>query len=320
MNNSKSSCTAPMISFIVTCYNIPEEMIKECLNSILELSLRQTEKEIIVVDDGSKNCLMSSLMEYSDKIIYVRQKNEGLSAARNTGLRIATGQYIQFVDGDDKLIPEGYERCIDIVRYRKPDMVLFDSSDKDESGNKYGIPESVDGTEYMRHTNIHATACGYVFSRKILMDLRFTPGILHEDEEFTPQLLLRAENVYATDFIAYFYRKRPFSITRSKDKRSIIKRLNDVERIIFHLQEIAESMPVKDSLALQRRVAQLTMDYIYNIITLARSSKQLNMRIKRLEEKGLFPLPDRSYTKKYSLFRTLIKNKMARKMISAFLK
>lgn len=127
-----------------------------------------------------------------------------------------------------------------------------------------------------------------------MLDLRFNPSLLNTDEEFTPQLFLRAEKVYSTDIVAYSYKKRPSDSIKDKDPRLILKRLNDIEHIIFHLKELSEQLPIADSQALQRRVSQLTIDYIFSIIRLTRSSKQLSSRLKRLEYCGLFPLPDKN--------------------------
>ena len=190
-----------LVSFIVTCYNLPVEMLCECIDSILKLSLQPAEREIIIVDDGSDISPMNDLLRYGDDIIYVRQKNGGLSAARNKGLEVATGLYLQFVDGDDQLIKSGYDYCLDIIRHHQDaEMVIFDF---DEHDHESAVPPEnkvtpMSGTSYMHHNNIHGTACGYLFRRTTLSDLRFTPGIYHEDEEFTPQLLIRAETVYPT--------------------------------------------------------------------------------------------------------------------------
>ena len=78
MNNGK-----PLVSFILTYYNQPVQMLCECINSILALSLQPNEREIIVVDDGSNVSPMNGLMQYGDELVYVRQKNSGLSMARN---------------------------------------------------------------------------------------------------------------------------------------------------------------------------------------------------------------------------------------------
>ncbi|MCD8290527.1 MAG: glycosyltransferase family 2 protein [Prevotella sp.] len=314
---SKETCDKPLVSFILTCYNLPAELVRECLDSILCLSLPPYEREIIVVDDGSEHPIIEELTEYSNDIIYVRQKNQGLSMARNAGIRMANGRYIQFVDGDDKLLSKSYEKCLDIVRLNEPDMVLFLFSDKEDAGFAYIKPKITDGTTYMLNNNIHAAAWSYIFNRKILSDLRFTSGILHEDEEFTPLLILRAKTLYATNIIAYYYRSRPVSITHNTNKRMLVKRLNDMERTICHLHDVSLTLPQDESNALQRRVAQITMDYLYNIMRITRSSIQLKRRIERLKEKGLFPLPSQNYTAKYMAFRILINNGITRKLISS---
>lgn len=115
-----SDIQAPLVSFIVTTYNLPVEYIKECLDSILQLSLSDKEREIILVDDGSDICQLNELSEYLTHIIYLRQPNQGVSVARNYGMMMAKGRFIQFVDGDDYLIQSAYEHCLDIVRYHQP--------------------------------------------------------------------------------------------------------------------------------------------------------------------------------------------------------
>jgi hypothetical protein len=160
----------------------------------------------------------------------------------------------------------------------------------------------------MSHFNIHATACCYLFRRSIIGELRFTPSTYHEDEEFTPQLLLRAESVYSTNAQAYFYRERPHSITTESSPRQTIRRLGDLHKVIVKLDRIADTMPNNERLALSRRVAQLTMDYIYNIIVQTRSRHYLDRKLGQLRREGLFPLPDRDYTAKYKWFRRLTNN------------
>lgn len=318
--NNDCSCEKPLISFIVTFFNQPIDAVKQCLGSIIALSLRPSEREIIVVDDGSSECIMAELHDFRDEIIYIRQKNMGAAAAKNTGIRMAEGQYLQFVDGEDRLLNEGYEHCIDIVRYNNPDIVLFDSASKETKISQFYIPEPVEGSQYMRHNDLNTDAWGYVFNRRILLELRFTPGLSNEYEEFTPQLFLRAERVYSTNIPAYYHHKHRSLSAKGMDKRTIVKRLNDTERTIFHLKEMSENLPLVERQAMERRVAQLTMDYIFNTIRLTRSSKQLSERLERLETNGLFPLPDKRYTAYYSIVRRLTKSKITRKLLEFVLR
>lgn len=307
----------PLVSFIITYYNLPVQMLQECIESILRLSLHPSEREIIVVDDGSDYSPVKDLPDCEDDIIYIRQKNAGLSMARNKGLDMAKGTFVQFVDADDQLIQDTYEQCLGIVRHHilDVDMVLLDFSATPHAKPAALNVLPVSGTVYMHDNNIHGTAWGYLFRRSILGELRFTPGIYHEDEEFTPQLLLRAEEVYPTRVKAYYYHQREGSITSSKTPANTEKRINDFEGIILRLHELCDKLPRQDRMALERRIAQLTMDYIYKVILETRSAKVLDNRLQRLHNKGLFPLPDVYYSAKYNWFRRMSNSSLGRQVL-----
>ena len=305
----------PLVTFIITYYNQPVQMLCECIDSILALSLEPAEREIIVVDDGSKVSPMNGLMQFGEEIVYVRQKNSGLSMARNKGIEMAQGTYLQFVDADDHLLQQPYEHCLDIIRQNgSMEMVLFDFTSSSSSTKQKDFNDTavMTGSQYMLKNNIHASACSYLFKRSTLSELRFTPDIWHEDEEFTPQLLIRAEHLCATDAKAYFYYKHGGSITTHDDDASKEKRFNDIMGVLERLQYLCDRVPQIDRIALQRRVAQLTMDYIYQVIMQQRSQKALNACIEELSGKGLFPLPDRDYSQKYKWFRKMTNTRMGR--------
>lgn len=307
---SQQTNTQPLVSFIIAYYNLSPQMLKECIESIMALSLSDTERQIIVVDDGSDSSPIDAISHLMEHIIYLRQQNGGLSAARNAGLRMANGEYIQFVDADDTLITAPYNHCLDIVRQQHPDVVMFDftNEENEPKTDNYNTDDPLTGAEYLSHNNLQATACCYLFRQSILGQLRFTPGIYHEDEEFTPQLLLRAESILSTNAQAYYYRQRRESITTTTDIRTTLRRLGDCHTVINKLAHLADILPFSERQALQRRVAQLTMDYIYNIIVQTRSRHYLDRKLAILRREGLFPLPDRDYTLKYSWFRRLTNN------------
>lgn len=309
--------TKPLVSFVITYYNLPVQMLVECIESILQLSLRPFEREIIVIDDGSNESPVNQLMQYEDEIIYLRQKNSGVSMARNKGLDIATGHYIQLVDADDKLLQAPYEQCLDIIRYQEQvDMVLFHFTTHPDVEVIPEVIKPISGAEYMRNNNIHGAAWGYLFSRAILGELRFTQGISYgEDEEFSALLLLRAEKIYPTRYISYYYRKHRMSVTHQQDNAHIQKRLDDTAYVIQRLKQDIDRLSHQDRLAMQRRIAQLTMDYLYQTIMLTHSAKELNSRIKLLHDKGLFPLPNAHYSKKYTWFRHLINSHIGRSIL-----
>lgn len=295
-------------------------MLRECLDSILRLSLTKDKREIIVVDDGSDITPLNELSDIQDEIIYLRQRNKGQSAARNKGLLSATGKFIQFVDGDDYLLQAPYEHCLDIIRYQDADMVLFHETRKESTKVPFLFDGPMTGVEYLRQNNLRSSVCGYIFKRNILGSLQFPEGRIHEDEEFTPLLVLRAENLYSTQAQAYFYRKRENSTMTKQSKRHTVKRFNDTLAVILRLREVADRLPEMECQALNRRIAQLSMDYLYNTIKLTHSNKHLNEAMETLYQYGLYPLPDKNYTKKYTLFRNLIGNSFGRKLLMVAIK
>lgn len=301
----------PLISFIITCYNTPVDMLKECIDSIISLSIEKREREIIIVDDGSETNPLNELGDYNNEILFIHKANGGASTARNIGLEIAKGKYVQLIDGDDHLILFPYEHCLNIIKSQDVDLLLFDFSKKETSNSKYTDTKTTSGTEYLLKNNIQGAIWSMIFKRSIRGDLQFTPGIVCvEDEEFKPQLILRAKKVVHTNAQAYFYRQNPNSITHIYSPDSIAHRLHDNEKILVHLNEITKSLPQEKQRALKRRVAQLTMDYIYNIIILTHSKEKLYKSTDRLKSYGLYPLPKTKYSRKYIWFQRLSANRI----------
>lgn len=318
MTTNANNAPQPLVSFIVTYYNLPVSLLCSCIDSILALSLEPDEREIIVIDDGSDLSPMNDLLKYSDDIVYVRQKNAGVSVSRNKAMDMARGKYIQLLDGDDCLLTAPYNFCLDILRkHSDADVVSFDFTHQADSAvTSFNAPVRKNGTDMMRNENIHGSACCYIFSQSVRGQLAFTPGIAYgEDEEFTPQLLIRAESVYTTDVQAYFYRERETSAIHLADDASIEKRLNNTREVILRLNKLADRSPQRDKLALRRRVAQLTMDYIYNTILLTRSERKFADAISDFQNIGLFPLPNHPYSAKYTWFRRLSNNAIGRKIL-----
>lgn len=318
MQYTQNTSPRPLVTFIVTTYNLPVDMLSECLDSIVGLSLTKDQREIILVDDGSDVSPLNALLRYADDIIYLRQPNKGPSAARNAALRMASGEYIQFVDGDDCLIAPNYEHCLDIVRYHQPvDMVMFYLSASRQQPVDFTFEGPMTGSHYMETQNLRISVCGYIFRADRLGDLRFTSGILHEDEEFMPLLVMRMSHVYTTESKAYYYRERAGSITHCQSAESKAKRLDDTLQILVRLQQTARECPGAQRKGLERRVAQLSLDYLVKVIRLTRSIRKLNEAIGLLSEHGLYPLPDNHYTKRYTLFKRLVESKAGRLLLLA---
>lgn len=306
----------PLVTFVVACHNHDALVLRRCLESILSLSLSSADREVIVVDDGSDLCPMNDLMDMADSIVYVRKPEGGLSSARNLGITMAKGEFLQFVDADGSLVKFYYEHCLDVVRYNNPDMVMFGITNREVDERVGGMVDrkAMTGAEFMRSNNVSGKACGYIFRRDVLHNLRFSDHLMHEDEEFTSLLLLRCEQLYKLDVPAYFCHRRQPDAKRA-DKRWKLKRLDDTETIIKRLYRRADTLPHKERQAMQRRVAQLTMDYLRSIIILTRSKHLLEERIASLEREGLFPLPEKAYSRRYLMFAKMIKTTVGRNLL-----
>ena len=112
------------VSVIVPVYNV-QEYLKECLDSLLAQTLKEI--EIICIDDGSTDLSPSILDEYAEKdsrMVVIHQENAGAGAARNQGIRIACGDYIGFVDSDDRVYPSMYEKLYKKAIACNADMVI----------------------------------------------------------------------------------------------------------------------------------------------------------------------------------------------------
>ena len=308
----------PLISFIITDYNISSEMLRECVDSIMSLNMRDDEREIILIDDGSEVTPVDVVNHYGRLITYFRQPNKGLSGARNAGMALAKGRYLQFVDGDDCIIAEVYDKIIEKIKSGAcEDMLMFDESRTDKHGDASADVRFLHtmAREFLMKHNLKASACGYVFRRSILGELTFKDGIFHEDELFTSLLMCRVESMAYTDSEAYYYRQREDSITTATTDRHREKRLRDFFSIIVYLHNLTNEAEYGD---LTRRVNQLCMDYIYVVTTLFRDYGILKKEIERMKKAQLYPIPLRRYTMKYLLFSIITRTEVGLRLFYEF--
>ncbi len=296
-------------------------MVVECVESISALDMKDNEYEIIVVDDGAKLCIEDKLKKIFPDIIYIRQENAGPGAARNTGIEIANGTYIQFVDADDCLIADVYEKCVDQIKACSPDVLMFASSHVFCSTKKNVVwSGEMTGAQYMCKNNLHASPCEYVFRRELIGKMRFSVGIFHEDEEFTPKLIVRAMLLQYTKAVAYYYRIRENSTMTTRCRSFVEQRLEFMVIIISRLHSLVQELDGDRRKGMERKVAQLTMDYIYNVMRLYRSYDVLRNKVKYLRKELLYPLPLRCYTWKYLLFALGVNNKIGLWVINETIK
>ncbi|MBE5820663.1 MAG: glycosyltransferase [Clostridiales bacterium] len=240
----------PKISVIVPVYNT-EKYLKKCLDSILNQIYQDL--EIIVVNDGStdnsEKIINEYVANYSKKIKYIKKENEGLSSARNSGIEIATGDYIAFVDSDDYIDENLFQKLLPYIE-KNIDLIKFKLTKVDEKYNeiekvKGPIFDEISGQEGFNKLYssdlLLEPSCLYLYNMKFFRNnkFKFSTGMYHEDFGLTPIILVTAKNVVSIDYYGYYYVQAINSITRNTDYKKTVKRAND---LLLHYDKMVKQI------------------------------------------------------------------------------
>lgn len=215
-----------LVSIIIPVYNV-ETYLEECLESVIRQTL--TNKEVILIDDGSTDSSGTICDNYSKKYSYIRtihKVNGGLSSARNRGLEEANGEWIIFLDSDDywgttdclsKLHNYATKYNVDILRFEYEEIQLNGKIiQRDREGKSFLLNRTLSNFELVRYgINVEWFAWLYFIKKKVLDGYRFKEDIKYlEDIEFYSRLFASKALVCAyIDEPLYFYRKRNDSLT-----------------------------------------------------------------------------------------------------------
>ncbi|MCQ2485566.1 MAG: glycosyltransferase [Clostridia bacterium] len=288
----------PLISVIVPVYNV-EKYLKCCIESILNQSYKNI--EVILVDDGSTDSspqICDYYKEKDDRVIVIHKENGGLSSARNAGVRIAKGEYINYVDSDDFVSIELYESVIKLILVHKADMACFNSvkcrseDDVDDYSDDTGEVKIFTSEEailnlinspYRRRKEFNVSACFSIYKRDCVENISFPEGLLYEDGYYFPQAVLNAEKLIHIDKTFYFYRYNPASVMSSGVTEQSLKSIDDWE---FIHNKVKEKFPQHAHYAAKRWITRLLNMYDYLISTseLDKSGDCKNHIIKRINE------------------------------------
>lgn len=217
------------ISVIVPIYNV-EKYVEQCIDSILEQTYKNL--EIILIDDGSTDLSSSICDEYAkrdDRIVLIHKENGGAASAKNVGLRIATGEYVSFVDGDDYLEPDAYEYMVSKLIDEEADIVHCNHRDvyKENQNDRIIITNetNVGSKEYLVDFTkkwINSLLWDKLYRRKIFNNIYFEEGHKIDDEFFTYQGVMNATKIVSTPKVVYNYRKRKSSVMLSVESQEEI--------------------------------------------------------------------------------------------------
>ena len=263
---------SPFVSIVIPVYNV-EQWLEECIQSILPITLFTY--EVILVNDGSTDTSLEIAEKFAalhpDIVKVISQKNQGMAAARNTGLASAKGEYISFVDSDDFIDAQRFEDLVEIAKSSKADITMgkakacwgiqFDNfRELNTEIAELAIGKTHNGISFFsqmlnRNAN-NIVVWDKIYKRSVIFDnkIQFLNGLIHEDVPFNFEAFISSQRVCFCDVSFYFYRQRDGSIMHSLDKKSAVSRL----KLTQYLMELTQRKAIDEVAFNNYFVYQLT--------------------------------------------------------------
>jgi len=267
---------SPLISVIIPIYNV-EKYISECLESVLNQTYKNV--EIIAINDGSTDNSLDIVKKYSIDNNYIRvlsQHNSGQSITRNKGLDHAKGKYIYFLDADDYILPETFEKLIGLMEKENLDLVQFgarpfvDNVDMKLHSNFYDVKDFFkenkiyNKNDFLREVTkgFRPSPCLYIVKKELIInnDLQFISGVLHEDELFTLEVIL---NTKSTMYDPNFYYQRRYRENSIMTSNSIEKVKESFDSYCIIIEEM-NNLKNKYTDKLEINLIKSRMRSVYN--------------------------------------------------------
>lgn len=302
MNNN------PLISVIVPVYNM-EVFLKRCLDSIINQSYKNL--EIICVDDGSSDNSPKICDEYAtqdSRITVIHQENGGLSEARNTGLNASHGDYIAFVDSDDYILPQMYERLLEALVKNESDISCcfwqFESADgtmcvdiDNVSGVcKEGLISSVSFVETLTNSyyEIVVSVCNKLYKKSVFENIRFK-GRYTEDDRILNSIYSKGYKIFVIHELLYVYCENRQSLTHQKFRK---ESFDILEILLERKRKFNKSKDINDFC--MSRYCDLAMEY-YCTAKKENLSSPVNLK------KYVFPFGMKLFLRQKRNFKFLIR-------------
>lgn len=265
----------PLISVIVPVYNI-KEYLPRCVSSILKQTYKNL--EIILVDDGSTDGtakLCDELAQQDGRIVVFHKENGGSSSARNLGIEKAHGRYLGFVDSDDYISPEMYERLLKGICENDVQIAQIGRDEVDEQGKS--LPniceppehdEFYDSALFLRELLLHKGDCSFctkLVDRALFARHQFPTGALNEDFHLLVQMLMETKGVMSLSGQTYHVFYRVGSNTRKKDKNDFSRVYGDcVDNADMVSDIVKKQFPELEEIAMRFGLFQ-RLEYLLHI-------------------------------------------------------
>lgn len=263
------------ISVIVPVYNTLD-CLKRCVDSIMRQSYENL--ELILVDDGSTDGsgeFCNKLEKQDNRIRVYHKENGGASSARNIGIRNAVGDYIGFVDSDDYIDTDMYQKMMELAIEKNLQMVQISREEVDEEGNKLKDicvpPEGIrfcDSETFMKELLLHKGDCSFctkIVKRELIQKHKFPEGELNEDFKLLVELLLETDNVGILPKRGYHVVYRSDSTTRKASENSFSRvYMDNIENADKTQVIVDKNYPALHSYAVRFNLFQ-RLDYMLHV-------------------------------------------------------
>lgn len=326
----------PSVCFVIPYYNVGVGYLSRAVESIRGIG-DCADWEVLVVDDGSVGCEARDYVDglCDDRVVYRYVSHCGLGGARNVGIDLTDKEYIQFVDADDCLFVDGVSGVLEVISRYRPDVVCFGYRYlRDGLDGGLGVCRGVglrgvggvvcyeSGADYLLSCGLRVVGCWlYVFRREVLGGLRFTPGIFHEDEEFSSLLFAVSGRVCVTDLCVYGYCRRVGSIVRRRDVVTLDKRFSDLLSIVGRLRCLSSGdYDVKQLRAIGRRVDEICMVTVFTLLRDAPDGAFVRRWLGVFRSAGVYPIVGRRYSFFYRFVRLVTLCECCAVFVSWFLR
>ena len=260
----------PLITIIIPVYNA-KKYLRDCIESILSQTYHNL--EIILVDDGSTDSSEKLVDDYAKtdkRIKAIHQKNMGLSGARNTGLKHATGKYVTFVDSDDRIDPNMVKNLLNALLDAHADIAVCSFKETYPNGKTKGFnknyPKQVFTTEtalsnMLQENGFMVSTTMKLFPTSYFKDIKFPIDKLHEDVGTTYKLIMKAKTIVFIPNEYYIYVHHNNSIinqTFDERKFNLIEltdqMCDDIDRHYPNLQDITNERRIRARFSILRQI------------------------------------------------------------------
>lgn len=267
-NTFSKDVKEPVVSVIIPVYN-GEKYVESCIENVISQTYKNL--EIIVVDDGSVDRSASIAMKYPVNLIH-HEKNRGLSAARNTGIEAAKGEYIHFMDVDDAINSDYYMEMVKAITETGADiacggMINEKRNSKTQLFKTKKVYTSIQNKLKITYVGKWGYVWRYLFRLNFLKEnaLRFEEGRFIEDMIFSLPAVYHANKVVVVPNTQYMYYNRENSIMNNRDEEHLKKRRQDWEYVKSFRDDFSSKYGVKLPGVHTGKIAYVFQKFISNI-------------------------------------------------------